>query len=160
MSLIWWIIVICAFLLGFASLLVPMIPGVVVMWVGFLTYHFGIDHHKLSIWFWLAMVTLTIVILVSDYVAGSYFVKKYGGSKAGEITAALAVFAGSFIFPPFGILIVPFVAVLVVELVSHQDFKRAFDASIGSLFGFLASTLAKFMIMVVMILWFIFDIIV
>lgn len=45
-------------------------------------YHFGINNSELSWFFWIAMITLTAVTLVSDYVACSYFVKKFGGSKA------------------------------------------------------------------------------
>ncbi|MCE4955932.1 DUF456 domain-containing protein [Macrococcoides caseolyticum] len=160
MNLILWILVILAFLSAFVGLIMPMIPGILMMWVGFFIYHFAINNNELSWFFWIAMATLTIISLLSDYVFGAHFVKKYGGSKAGELTAAIAIILGSFFFPPFGIIVIPFAAVFIVELLIHQDFKRAFDASLGSLFGFLTSTVAKFMILMIMIVWFILDIII
>lgn len=160
MTFILWTLVILAFLSAFVALVMPMIPGILMMWVGFFIYHFAINNNELSWFFWIAMATLTIIILISDYVLGSRFVKKFGGSKAGELTAAIGIILGSFFFPPFGIIIIPFVAVFIVELLIQQDFKRAMDASIGSLLGFLTSTVAKFIILIIMIIWFIFDIII
>lgn len=160
MTFILWTLVILAFLSAFVALVMPMIPGILMMWVGFFIYHFAINNDELSWFFWIAMATLTIIILISDYVLGSRFVKKFGGSKAGELTAAIGIILGSFFFPPFGIIILPFVAVFIVELLIQQDFKRAKDASIGSLLGFLTSTVAKFIILIIMIIWFIFDIII
>ncbi len=160
MTFILWTLVILAFLSAFVALVMPMIPGILMMWVGFFIYHFAINNNELSWFFWIAMATLTIIILISDYVLGSRFVKKFGGSKAGELTAAIGIILGSFFFPPFGIIILPFVAVFIVELLIQQDFKRAMDASIGSLLGFLTSTVAKFIILIIMIIWFIFDIII
>lgn len=160
MTFILWTLVILAFLLSFVALVMPMIPGILMMWVGFFIYHFAINNNELSWFFWVAMATLTIITLLSDYILGSRFVKKFGGSKAGELTAAIGIILGSFFFPPFGIIILPFVAVFIVELLIQQDFKRAMDASIGSLLGFLTSTGAKFIILIIMIIWFIFDIII
>ncbi|WP_414044833.1 DUF456 domain-containing protein [Macrococcus equi] len=160
MTFVLWAFVVLAFLSAFVALVMPMIPGILMMWVGFFIYHFAINNNELSWFFWVAMSTLTIITLVSDYVLGGHFVKKYGGSKAGELTAAIGILLGSFFFPPFGIIIIPFAAVFIVELLIQQDFKRALDASIGSLFGFLTSTVAKFMILIIMIVWFILDIII
>lgn len=160
MTFILWTLVILAFLSAFVALVMPMIPGILMMWIGFFIYHFAINNNELSWFFWIAMATLTIITLLSDYVLGSRFVKKFGGSKAGELTAAIGIILGSFFFPPFGIIIIPFVAVFIVELLIQQDFKRAMDASIGSLLGFLTSTVAKFIILIIMIIWFIFDIII
>ncbi|TDM12240.1 DUF456 domain-containing protein [Macrococcus lamae] len=158
MSALIWLLIIAAFIVAFAGLVMPVIPGILMMWVGFFLYHFLIDDNKLSWIFWVVMAVLTIISLVSDYVAGSYFVKRFGGSKAGEITAAVSVIAGSFVFPPFGIILVPLVAVLIVELIVLRDLEHAVKASIGSLFGFLTSTFAKFLILVIMVVWFFIDV--
>lgn len=160
MTFLYWILIVLAFISAFVALVVPLIPGILMMWIGFFIYHFGINNQEISWFFWIAMGTLTIITLISDYVLGSRFVKRYGGSKAGEFTAAIGIILGSFFFPPFGIIIIPFAAVFIVELLIQQDFKRAMDASIGSLLGFLTSTVAKFIILIIMIIWFIFDIII
>ncbi|ULG72462.1 DUF456 domain-containing protein [Macrococcus brunensis] len=158
MTTLLWLLVIVSFILAFVSLVVPIIPGVLMMWIGFLIYHFAIDSTTLSWFFWIVMIIITALMLVSDYVAGSYFVKRYGGSKAGEITALISVIVGSFVYPPFGIILFPLIAVFIVELLVVQDMRKAMDASLGSLLGFLASTFAKLIMLIVMIVWFIIDV--
>ena len=158
MTTLLWLLIIASFILAFVSLVVPVIPGVLMMWLGFLIYHFAIDSTTLSWFFWTVMVIITAFMLVSDYVAGGYFVKRYGGSKAGEITALISVIVGSFVYPPFGIILFPLITVFIVELLVVQDMRKAMDASLGSLLGFLASTFAKLVMLMVMTVWFIGDI--
>lgn len=82
------------------------------------------------------MAIFTLFLFLADILANSYFVKKYGGSKWGERGAVVAVIVGSFIIPPFGILIVPFITVFVIELLQQRPPNDAIKASIGSLLGF------------------------
>ncbi|MDT3995870.1 DUF456 family protein, partial [Mammaliicoccus fleurettii] len=119
----------------------------------------AIDSSKLSWVFWTVMVVLTIFMVLSDIIMNSYFVKKFGGSKLGETMAAVGVIIGCFVFPPFGIIIVPFVLVFVTEMIQKNDISAATNASIGSLLGFLTSSIAKALIMLVMVVWFFIDII-
>lgn len=158
MVILIWVIIIACFIASFASIIFPLIPAPLVLWIGFLAYAFFIDGSALSIFFWIGAVVLTVLLIVSDIIANSYFVKRYGGSKWGERAAAIGVIVGSFIIPPLGILIVPFVLVIIVELVQKRANNEAFKAAIGSLFGFLSGTLAKIVIQLIIIIWFFLDI--
>lgn len=153
-----WILILVCFVLSFAGILFPLIPSPLVLWIGFLLYVFFIDGESLSWIFWTAMIILTIVLIVSDIIASSYFVKMFGGSKLGEGIAAIGVIIGSFL-PPFGIIIVPFLAVLVIELLQRKDLKDSFRVAIGSLLGFLGGAFAKVVILFMMIIWFLFAVI-
>lgn len=154
MTTIIWIAIVLLFLLSFAGLIFPIIPSVLAIWGGFLFYHFGIDRGDLSLFFWIAMVFLTLLIFVADLLASSYFVKKHGGSKWGERIAAIAIIVGAFIMPPFGILIIPFLAVIIAEWMIIKDFKKAFQIGIATLIGLLSGTIAKFIIQLIMVVWF------
>lgn len=158
MDILIWVIIIACFIASFASIIFPLIPAPLVLWIGFLAYAFFIDGSALSVFFWIGAVVLTILLIVSDIIANSYFVKRYGGSKWGERAAAIGVIVGSFIIPPLGILIVPFVLVIIVELVQKRESNEAFKAAIGSLFGFLSGTAAKIVIQLIIIIWFFLDI--
>ncbi|WP_117149234.1 DUF456 domain-containing protein [Paraliobacillus zengyii] len=153
MDLIIWLLIIISFILSFVGIIYPIIPSPLVLWIGFLLYYFLINN-DLSGFFWLAMIILTIILIVSDIIANSYFVKKYGGSKWGERVAGIGVIVGSFIVPPFGIIIVPFFAVIVVEMLQKRSTKEALRAAIGSLLGFLGGAISKVVIQLVMIGWF------
>lgn len=155
-----WIVIIACFIVAFIGLVKPVIPSLPIMWIGFLVYQIGFHNGKLSWIFFISMIILTIFIFVADLLMGQYFTRKFGGSKAGEITALIGVILGCFIFPPFGIIIVPLIAVFVVEMILQQDPIVAVKASFGSVVGFLASTAAKAIVMVIMVLWFFLDILI
>src|SRR5699024_4948867 len=98
-----------------------------------------------------AMTIWTIILIFADIIANSYFVKKFGGSKNGERLAAIGVIVGSFIIPPFGIIIVPFLLVILTEIIQKKTMQEAFRAAFGSLIGFLSGTFAKIIIQLIMI---------
>lgn len=154
LDIIMWIIIIALFVLSFAGIIFPVIPSPLVLWGGFLLYHFFIDGGDLTAVFWVLMAILTVVLIVSDMIANSYFVKKFGGSKWGERGATIAVIVGSFIIPPFGIIIIPFITVLAIEIMQKRSMEEAIRASVGSLIGFLGGAVAKVVIQLIMIVWF------
>ncbi|MBW0762388.1 MULTISPECIES: DUF456 domain-containing protein [Mammaliicoccus] len=159
MTTISWLLIIIMFVIAFIGLIKPIIPSVLFLWIGYFIYHFAIDSSKLSWIFWTVMILFTVFMILSDIIMNSYFVKKFGGSKLGETMAAVGVIIGCFVFPPFGIIIVPFILVFVSEIIQKSDISAALNASIGSLLGFLTSTIAKALIMIVMVIWFFIDII-
>ncbi len=139
----------------------PIIPSVLLLWGGFLLYHFFLSGSgdDLTMMFWIGMLILTLLIIISDIIANSYFVKRFGGSKWGERGAAIAVIVGSFIIPPFGILIIPFIVVFIIEMLQRRTPLQALRASIGSLIGFLGGAISKVVIQATMIIWFLITII-
>ncbi|OKL37335.1 DUF456 domain-containing protein [Domibacillus mangrovi] len=157
MAILVWTGIILLFIASFIGFIFPVVPSVLLLWVGFVLYYFGMSKDELSVVFWIAMLLFTVLIFVADFLTNSYFVKKYGGSKWGEWTAVVAIIAGSFIIPPFGILIVPFTAVLLVELAIQKNMKIAFLAAYATLVAFLSGTFAKVVIQLMMIIWFFFD---
>ena len=92
----------------------------------FIIYQIGFNDGRLSWIFYVAMILFTLFILVADFMMNKYFVNRFGGSKVGEYTALVGVIVGFLVFPPFGIILVPLIAVFVVELLNGFDFKKAF----------------------------------
>lgn len=80
-DVIFWVLILAAFVLAFIGLIKPVIPAIPVLWVGFLIYQFGINGATLSWVFWTAMIVLTIFIFVSDLWLNRYFVNRFGGTK-------------------------------------------------------------------------------
>lgn len=137
----------------------PFLPSVLFIWIGFLIYHFAISHQQLTMFFWVMMAIFSLLLFVADIIASSYFVKRFGGSKWGERSAAVAVIVGSFIIPPFGMIVLPIIVVILVELWQKQTLKNAIRASIGSMIGFLSGVFAKIIIQLIMIIWFLITVI-
>lgn len=156
-DIIIWILIAACFVLSLAGVIFPLLPSPLFIWIGFLLYFFFFES-SYSLLFWGAMVVLTILLIISDIIANSYFVKRSGGSKTGERVAAVGVIIGSFVIPPFGIILVPFAAVFLAEMIQQRTAKEAMRASIGSLLGFLGGAMAKFVILFIMIGWFFIEI--
>ena len=154
MDILLWIIIAALFIGSFVGIVFPIIPSVLLIWIGFIIYQFGINSSELNGLFWVAMVVFTLLLISADLIANSYFVRRFGGSKVGERAAAVAVIIGSFITPPFGIIYVPFLVVFFVEMFQKRSIKEALRASIGSLIGFLGGSVAKIILQLIMIIWF------
>ena len=124
MDIVFWIIIIACFILSFVGLVYPVIPSVLVIWVGVGVYHFGINSNELSWISWTLLVILTLLLFLADYLANLHFVDKAGGSKWGMRVATIGLIVGSFVIPPFGVVIVPFVLVLIARNVTKENFPR------------------------------------
>ncbi len=154
MEIILWILVIGLFITSFVGLFFPVLPSVLAVWGGFLIYHFFLNPDVLTTFFWVSMGILTAILLLADIFTGSAAVKRFGGSKLGERVAAVSVILGAFVYPPFGIIVLPFIAVIIAEYWKQKDFSSALRAAIGTLIGFLSGKLAEAIIQVIMIIWF------
>ncbi|GEK89536.1 DUF456 domain-containing protein [Alkalibacterium putridalgicola] len=154
MNILLWILVLALFIVSFIGLIFPVLPSVFAVWGGFLIYHFFINSTELTTFFWISMAVLTAVLVLADVFTNSAAVKRFGGSKLGERVAAVSVIIGTFIYPPFGILALPFIAVIIVEYWQHKDLSAAFRAAVGTLIGFLSGKVAEGLIQFIMISWF------
>ncbi|GAF21479.1 hypothetical protein JCM19047_1163 [Bacillus sp. JCM 19047] len=104
------------------------------------------------------MAVLTFFLLVVDFLANVIFVKRTGGSKWGERMALVGVIIGAFIYPPFGLILVPFVLVLAVELLQQKTFNEAIKIAFASFLAFLSGSFAKAVVQTVMIIWFFIEV--
>lgn len=63
------------------------------------------------------MVLLIILILCVDFLVNKYFVNCFGGFKFGEYVVLIGVVIGCFVLLLFGIIIIFFILVFIVELI-------------------------------------------
>lgn len=152
------VLALCLMLLGIAGSFLPVIPGPLTSWFGFLAIFF-VDGVGMSKNFLIVTLVIAIFILVLDYVIPAIGAKSFGGSKSGMIGTTVGLVVGLFSPIPFGIIIGPFVGALIGELMNKNDMRIASKAAFGSFLGFLASTFLKFIVAVVFFGYFIVDVI-
>lgn len=155
MEIVWWTVIILLFVIGYAGLIVPLLPGAPLQLIGFLIYHFAIDNQVLGTSFWVGAILLNIIILAVDYLSGGIATRAYGGSRY----ASWAAIAGALIFPfiltPLvGLIVGPFIAVFIVELLQRKGWRGALKASFGTFVGFVGGILVKGILMTGLIAWF------
>ena len=129
------------------------------MWAGALIYHFGISGGHLGWFFWTVLVIASIFIFVSDFIANKLFLQKADSSEWSGRVGPLAIIIGAFIFPPFGLILVPFAAVFVTELLHKKPYQEALRLAGITVVSFLTSTLAKAIVQVGIIILFIIAVI-
>lgn len=154
-----WIIIFACFIFSFVGLVYPIIPSVLVIWIGVGLYHFVINSNELSWISFTMLLLLTILLFLADYLANLHFVDKAGGSKWGSRAATIGLIVGSFVIPPFGVIIIPFVLVLIAEITQKKAVKESFKVAFATLIAFLSGTFAKAVIQLIMIGIFIIDVI-
>ena len=136
-------------LAGLAGTLLPVVPGLPLMWLAMLGYGWFTGWQAYG--FTALLVTGLVVLLsmVLDYVASAVGAKKFGASRPGLFGAVAGGLLG-FIFSgfnPLGLILGIFLGALALELlVSRRDLGAALTAGFGALLGFLAGSFFKFML--------------
>ena len=145
--------IICA-LVGTVGCVVPIIPGGVVTYVGYICLYFCSGAEVSTGWL-VAFGLLTAAVTIMDFVLPAYMSKRFGGSREGQIGATVGMLVGFFI--PFGILAGPFVGAMVGELLHNsKEILKALRVGFGSFLSFIVGTGAKLAIS----LWITVDIVI
>lgn len=159
MDILFWLLIIVCFIFSFVGLIYPIIPSVLMIWIGIVLYHFAINSNELSWISWTMFVLLTVLLFLADFLANLHFVDKAGGSKWGMRSATIGLIIGSFVLPPFGILIIPFALVFLTELMQKNTAEASLKVATATLVAFLSGTLAKALIQLIMIAVFVLDVV-
>lgn len=129
-------------IVGILGCLLPFIPGPPFNFIGLLLLHFTsrfqFESNFIIIW-----AIITAVVYGLDMVIPVWGTKKFGGSKQGIWGSVIGLVAGFFFFPPFGIIIGPFVGAVIGELTAGKDSGAALKSGFGSFVGFMAGTVLK-----------------
>ena len=136
------IIVVVLLIIGIIGCFVPVMPGPPISYVALLIFHFfssyNIDENTL--WLWALIV---IAVTVFDLWVQIYGVKKFGGTKKAVNGSIIGLIIGIFLFPPFGIIIGPFLGAFIGAKMDDPDVNKALRIALGALAGFVAGTIVK-----------------
>ncbi|MBN3035038.1 MAG: DUF456 domain-containing protein [Bacteroidales bacterium] len=136
-------------IIGIIFSVLPVIPGQVLSWVALVLLQLKslppFSSRFIIIW---ALVTAGVTLL--DYLVPIWGTKKLGGSKMGIRGATVGLIIGMFIIPPFGIIVGPFAGAFLGELAGGKDTATALRSGLGSFVGFVAGTLMKLGISLIM----------
>ena len=156
LDLLWIIIGTLFLIVGIIGCVLPVIPGQVLSWGSLVFLQFTTDPpftaRFIVIW---ALITAGVTAL--DYFVPIWGTKKLGGSKKGIWGATIGLVIGIFFFPPFGLIIGPFVGAYLGELVAGKDSRTAFRSGLGSFVGFVAGTMMKLVISFIMGYYFVIN---
>jgi uncharacterized protein len=154
MEVVWIILGILFLLGGIACSVLPVLPGPPISFAGVVFFQMTDKVNITTNWMWiLGLAALTITVL--DYTIPSYFTRKYGAHWFSSVLAFIGMLVGIFFFPPFGLIIGPFIGAFLGEIligkVWQQGVKSAWATFVGFIFGtMLKLVYAGFVIIVVL----------
>ncbi len=131
-------------LIGFAGVILPLLPGLPLSYVGILVLHFS-KAFEFSSEFLIFWAIIVVVVQVLDYFIPVWGTKKFGGTKRGVWGSGIGLIVGLF-FGPMGIILGPFVGAFLGELTANKSSKDAFRAAWGSFVGILVSASLKLIV--------------
>lgn len=152
-----YVLIVAAIILmlaGLAGCILPVVPGPPLNYAGLLLLHFT-SRYQFSTRFLIIWAVITVVVLALDYIIPVWGTKKFGGSKRGIWGSIFGLLAGLFFFPPFGIIVGPFVGAVIGELSAGKNSGAALKSGFGSFLGFLMGALIKLITSGMMIWYFI-----
>lgn len=155
-EVIGWILIVISFIVAFVGVFYPIIPSVVFILLGFVVYGLFFTFSELNWFFWIIQLLFVVLLFGADMAANALGVKRFGGTKAGVWGSTIGLLVGPFVIPVAGILIGPFLGAVLAELmVTREGLKQAFRSGVGSLIGFLTSSVAKIVILTAMVVIFV-----
>jgi hypothetical protein len=141
-------------LAGIAGCIFPFLPGPPLAYGSLILLQIS-KYEPFTEKFLIIWALVTTAVVIADYYIPIWGTKKFGGTKGGVWGATIGLVVGIFFFPPLGLIIGPFIGAFAGEIINNQDSNKAFRSAIGSFVGFVAGTLMKLGITVVMGYYFI-----
>ena len=128
---------------GFAGLLLPALPGMLLVFAGALSIAAadGFDRVGLLSLFAIALLAVTGSLL--DYASGVLGARRAGASRWGLLGAVLGLLVGLFFGLP-GLILGPGIGAITLEYARDQEFRRAMRAGTGVFIGFVVGTVLKY----------------
>ena len=126
-------------IVGLLGSILPTLPGAPLSYVGLLLLLpcEGVDISNASLWVY--GIFLAIVSIL-DYIAPVWLTNLSGGGQQATRGSMAGLIAGLFFFPPWGLIIGPFVGAFIGELMEGSSKGKAFKVALMSFVGFLLTT--------------------
>jgi uncharacterized protein len=130
-------------LIGLVGLVVPLFPGVVVIWLGALGYGLLTSFGIVGTIFFILITLLMLAGVTVDNVLMGVGARRGGASWWSIILALVAGIAGTLLAPPIGGLIAAPLTVFLVEYLRVGDWSKVFIAVRGLATGWGLSILVR-----------------
>ncbi len=142
MTVLLWVLGTVLVLAGLAGILLPALPGTILIFAGLLLVAWADDFARVG------PGTLTVIGVLGaasysvDFVAAALGAKRVGASPQAMAGAALGTLLGLFFGLP-GLILGPLAGAVLGELSAHRDLARAGRAGVAAWIGFAIGTAVK-----------------
>jgi len=156
MELFWWSTVLLLMAVGLVGAILPVFPGTTLILAAAILHRIMLGPAKSIGWWSIAvLVALTLASYALDFAGSWYGARRFGATRWGVAGAATGAIIGLFFGLP-GLLLGPIIGTFAGEIIGGKRLIAAGRAGWGALLGNLAGTLAKLLIAMAMVGWFLF----
>ena len=138
-------------LVGLAGTVIPMVPGCLLIFGAALLYGLLTEFARIGAGPLIALGIIAAVVQLSDYLAGAWGAKRFGGGREGIIGAILGGIVGTIVFSLPGLVLGTVIGATVGELVRGKKLEESTRTGVGTLVGFLAGTVVRVSAAVIML---------
>ena len=142
MTVVLWVIAAVLVAVGLAGILLPALPGTILIFAGLLLAAWADGFTRVGGWMLAVIGLLAAASYAVDFVAGALGVKRMGASPRAMVGAALGTLLG-LVFGLPGLIVGPFMGAVLGELSAHRDLRRAGRAGVAAWIGFLVGAVVK-----------------
>jgi uncharacterized protein len=144
-------------LAGLFGILIPFIPGLPLVWLGFFIYAIGTGFETIPIPAVIIFFFLMAITLVLDFILPMLGLKKYKASNWSLLGSFLGFIIGVIFFNIWGVILGPIVGAFLGELIARGNLKLGLQAAWAALLSSIIGTLLKIVIALVTIGYFIWS---
>jgi uncharacterized protein len=154
-TIVLWLAAGVLIVIGAVGLILPVLPGAPLIFVGALLAAWAEQFQYLGVWSLVVLGALAGLAVAVDFIASAFGAKRFGASGRAVMGATLGAVVGLF-FGPLGVLVGPFVGAVVGELTVRRNLAAAGRAGVGAALGLALGTAVKLAIAFAMIGWIVF----
>jgi hypothetical protein len=137
-----WTAVVVLMVLGVAGVVLPVLPGTVLIFGAILLGAWIDDFARISSWTVGVAAVLMVISVICDYAAAALGAKRVGASSQAVIGAAAGTLLGIF-SGLWGLIFMPLVGAAVGEYLALRDLERAGRVGMATWVGLLLGTAVK-----------------
>lgn len=137
--------------IGLVSIIVPFLPGTLVIWLGIMIYGLGTNFTVINLQLLMTVSILAIGTIFLDYVMAIWGHRKYHGSLWGICGAVLGGFIGSMFGNFLGFVLGPILGAVLFEILRGRDNIFSIKTERFTIVGYIGGMLVKFSVSIAMI---------
>ena len=155
-----WMVTLCLLVAGFVGTFVPFLPGHLILFFAAVAHWLMLrDDSGVEWWTFVVLGVLLTLSQIFEFMSGAMGTRWFGGTRWGAAGALIGGIVGMF-FIPFGLILGPLIGSMFCEFVfAKKEVRPATVSGVGSVLGTMAGLVVKVIVGVMMIVWFVVDVI-
>ena len=146
----YWVIAGLLVLVGYIGLVMPVLPGIVLIFAGLLLAAWIDDFTRVSEATMIVIGVLSLLVWGVDFVASYFTAKKAKASKLALLGTLIGAVVGIF-GGIFGLIVGPIIGAVVGELMARRNSTDAARVGLAAGLGFVAGAIVKLLMAAIII---------